>query len=896
MRYDSAGVVKQVMHFASQFPLSAAAYHRSQTLSYEALHSQSLQLSRELQGRGVGKGSVVAICIRPGFEILVGLLSIFRCGAIYLALDPDHPHGHLKMIGDDARPHLLLTHTSVPDLGELLACQSLNIDTLPYDHLIPLSAEFDGTCEAAAPAYLMYTSGTTGVPKGVLVSNANLHFYLNSAQTAFRFEPTDIFCNVARYTFSISLFDLLLPLCVGAAVRLVDRGDVLNFSRLIPYLANSTVFHAGPSLLSTLSRYLQDQPPLHSNMAPNFQSLRHVSSGGDIVLPVVMGAMQTLFPHAELYVIYGSTEISCMGTYYRVDQPFQASTALVGFPFPGVEMRLFDEKGHEVHEDKVGEIFFAGGGLGIGYLNQPDLTAEKFIFVGDSRFYSTGDYGRRAFDGSLEMLGRRDFQAKVRGVRIELGAIENRIISLGCASQCAVLLRPRESHLNPVGLDERDTHLLVAFLLGPKGSTAEIRRKLADTIPQEMMPGLYVELQSMPLTFNGKLDRKQLMTRPLREAKAEAKLEEKTSLEASIAASFCRLLGIAELGPNENFFDLGGHSLLGILLIAELERKMGIRLSQQAFFQAPTPRAIAQHWLSVGSIGQDSDSASSAKEIEGCSVVPLSLKANKDSIFLLSGVHIYRNLARFLENDWSVYGIISERELTDQKPGGLSKSISIEELAKDYVQSILGHQAKGPYHILGYSFAGILAFEVAKQLTEADHEVGRLILVDSTLPEWVLKGRYQLKQFLRLLRTSPVLLGPYLWIKVKKQLSKLKGAFPSFASPGIEPPRKASPLEIELSAIEKQRGHRNRLYAEEYMKRIKRYPGDVTLFVATKRLARKPLRSACCGWMPYTGNLKTIKLNADHTDVLEDKESLLKIAREINFQTVPSPLAGDRIA
>ena len=886
MRYDSVGVVTQVQRLASECPRASAAFHRDEVLTYNDLHDRSVRLAQALREHGVGAGSIVAICVRPGFDILVGLLAIFRCQAIYLTLDPDHPHGHLQMILDDAAPHILLKHSDNIRLSELGCEITLDLDTFNYSEMFTTNNPADARDRddehapqvLPTPAYLMYTSGTTGAPKGVLISNSNLHFYLSAAQNAFRFRAGDIFCNVARYTFSISLFDLLLPLCTGGAVRLVDREDVVNFHKLIGHLQRSTVFHAGPSLLSTLFRYVAES----AERLDPFANIRHLSTGGDIVLPVVMQAMQTHCPHAELFVIYGSTEISCMGTLYRVDGESPPAIPLVGSAFPGMMTFLRNEQGFAIDDDSIGEICFAGDGVGIGYLNQPQLSLERFGSDPERRIYTTGDFGRRTANGAIEMTGRRDFQAKLRGVRIELTAIENRIVALGCAAQCVVVLRNR--HRSEPGSDDRDSGFLVAFLVGSKESVGVIRRQLAEFVPQEMMPSIFIKLDAMPVTFNGKLDRKQLIMRPIEEDRNLNDGEEKSFVEISVADIFCALLGLSSVGLDENFFDLGGHSLLAILLLAEIERTIDIPITPQIFFESPTIRSIARAAQSNAQIASPSETQTTSRSFHGCSVVRLSGTTGKQPIFFLSGVHIYRALARRLVEDWSVYGIISERELAADQRGKVSDPVTVEALASDYVASILKHQNHGPYHILGYSFAGILAFEVAKQLTAMGHQVERLFLVDSTLPEWILRGRYQLDQLARLVRTSPSLLLPYYWNKIKKQGQKLRVWFARVRhseSPVLSQDSAKTQVELRLSDIEKQRGHRNRLYAEEYMKSIKRYPGDVTLFVAGKRLAKKPLRSQSCGWQSYTQYLKTIRLNADHTDVLEDSESLARIASEI---------------
>ncbi|MBC8132440.1 MAG: amino acid adenylation domain-containing protein, partial [Deltaproteobacteria bacterium] len=712
-------------------PEHLAADFKDQRITYADLDQRSNRLAHHLIAAGVGRGVPVAVCVTPSFDVLVGLLAVFKAGGIYLPLDPTHPQALLTTILEEAQPRLVLTQSKLRALTnpERFAQFHFDTDWAAVEALSPAAPDVAVTMDH--PAYQLYTSGTTGKPKGVVATHRNLAHYIHVAQQKYGFGPNDVFCSLARYTFSISLFELLSPLCCGGALRLLERDDVLAPDRLTRTLAQMTVVHAGPSLLGNLFRYLRMNPS-----APrSFPKMRHASSGGDLVPPHLLEEMKVVFPNAELFVIYGCTEISCMGTTYPVLRDNKVTRSFVGKPFPDVAVRLVDPDMNLVPFGVVGEICFAGNGVVPGYVNRPTLTAEKFIDVEGRRFYRTGDMGRLHVDGNLEILGRRDFQVQVRGIRIELGGIENTIRELGLAFQCAVLVKK---------LDEQDIRL-VAFVVKPRDEDANIasfRRALAERLPDYMLPQALVVLDALPLTTNGKMDRKGLDELPWQSQAVApaARVAPRDGVERNIATAFAAALGIPEdrIGRDDNFFDLGGHSLLAVMLLDQLENKLGVTFPPDVLFEHATVRALATY--SQGSFTRDPR--------------PILLNGNKDgpTLFVLVGVHLYRELAKQLEASYSVRAVYAGRELVMfDSP---HHAPSVDELARDYVEIIRRHQPVGPYRLVGMSFGGIVAYEVARQLRKAGQEVGFLGLLDAVLPERGLPRRVAQLKRLQTLPTS----------------------------------------------------------------------------------------------------------------------------------------------
>ncbi|MEP6653308.1 MAG: amino acid adenylation domain-containing protein [Myxococcales bacterium] len=830
-------------------PNRCAATFKDQGITYAELDHRSNQLAHHLLSHGVTRGIPVAVCLLPSFDVLVALLAVFKAGGIYLPLDPTHPEALLASILDEAQPPLVLTQSRLGALTSRDRFSHFYFDRdWPAVETQPTTSP-DAGVTLEHPAYQLYTSGTTGKPKGVVATHANLAHYIHVAQQKYGFRADDRFCSLARYTFSISMFELVSPLCCGGSLCLLERDDVLAPDRLARTLEQVTVVHAGPSLMGNLFRYLRGNPS-----APrSFPRMRHASSGGDLVPPSVMEEMKAVFENAEIFVIYGCTEISCMGTTYPVTRDTTVARSLVGRPFPDVAVRLLDAHLELVPFGVVGEICFAGKGVVPGYFKRPELTAEKFIDREGRRFYRTGDMGRLHPDGNLEILGRRDFQVQVRGIRIELAGIENTIRELGLAVQCAVLVKK---------LDEFDVRL-VAFLVNPQdpeGGITSLRWALAKRLPDYMLPQSLVVLDALPLTANGKLDRKALDDLPWQSPPpltaatspaAAARVAARDGVERNIAAAFSTCLGVREdaFGIDDNFFDLGGHSLLAVMLLDQLENKLGITLPPDVLFEHATVRALAAH--SQGSFTSDPR--------------PILLNANKDgpTLFVLVGVHLYRELARHLEPHYSVRAVYAGRELVmfdspDRAP-------SVDELAREYVTIIRRHQPVGPYRLVGMSFGGIVAYEVARQFRQAGQEIAFLGLLDAVLPERGLRRRAA--QLARLSGLSAGHLGELLTARAHRLVKALvdRGA-PKDARGDFQKYHG----EARLLPLEDQRQEAYRLATEDYVSRMGQFVGNVTLVVAAERMKMVLLQSPCLGWSDVVPGIRVRNVSADHLRLLEN--------------------------
>jgi amino acid adenylation domain-containing protein len=830
-RYEGVPAHRLFERLAREQPTATAARFQNERMSYAELDARSNRLAQHMIARGVSEGSKVALCLLPSIDVLVGVLAIFKTGAVYVPIDPSHPEALIAAILEEADPKLVLTHSGLRALTD-----PARFAQFCFDREEPAL----GTLANEAPnlevslnhgAYLLYTSGTTGKPKGVIATHENLAHYLHVAREKYGFTRDDRFCSLARYTFSISMFELLSPLTCGGSVRLLVRDDVLAPDKLAQTVEEITVIHAGPSLLGSLFRYLGSD----ATGKRSFTHVRHASSGGDLVPPSLIEDMKRVFPNAELFVIYGCTEISCMGCTYPIDRQTKLTRSFVGKAFPDVTARVFDPHGQLTPVGAVGEICFAGKGVVSGYLNRNELTSERFVMREDKRFYLTGDMGRLHADGNIEILGRRDYQVQLRGIRVELPGIENTVREIGLAAQCAVAMKK---------LDDNDVRL-VAFVVKPtETTTAGFRRALAQHLPDYMLPQSLVTLDALPLTRNGKLDRARLQELPWQNAPDhESKIAPRNPVEQQIASAFASTLRIKEVGIDDDFFDLGGHSLLAVALIQELENVLGMTLSPGLLFEHTTVRTLAEH--TRGELSTEPKP------------ILLGKVSDRPPLFMLLGVHLYRELAKLLDA-YSVYGVYAGSELLMFESN--ENTASVEQLAREYVAIIRRVQPRGPYRLAGMSFGGIVAYEVAQQLQDQGEQVAFLGIIDGILPERSLKAR--LAKLARLndlprRRSIEVLTGKLTRFVAGLRGKELPSEFAQYA--GV----------AQLGVLEQRREAAYFRAAAEYAKRVRPFKGPTSLVVAGKRLAADPLESPSCGWQGHIPRLDVLVLDSEHLPLLE---------------------------
>jgi amino acid adenylation domain-containing protein len=573
---------------AHSAPSRAALRHGAERLSYLELEQRSNRMAQALRARGIQRGARVGLCLHRGPEMLVALLGVLKCGATYVPLDPGFPPARLAYYAEDAQLALLLTESTVataPTAWCIDASQrvlQLDVDRSwlqqPADALPPGPAD----ALPADAAYIIYTSGSTGKPKGVCVPHRAVSNFLASMRVEPGIEPDDRLAAVTTLSFDIAVLELLLPLCVGAEVIIVPRETAMDGNLLKVLLASTgaTLMQATPGMWRAL---------LEAGWEGG--SRFRVLVGGESV-PADL-ANDLLDRSGEVWNMYGPTETTVWSTTWRIDRAALAERGMsIGRPIANTTVWIVDAAGQACPIGVPGEICIGGQGVALGYLDRPELTADRFVVdpfaATGARMYRTGDRGRWRNDGLLEHLGRLDFQVKVRGYRIELGEIE-----AACSEQTGVsgaVVLAREDHPGDVRL--------VAYLTlspGAQFDESALRLLLRNRLPDYMLPQHVVVLDGMPRLPNGKIDRKALPA-PTQDGAAAAgeRLAPRTDLERLVVEAMEAVLKLPGLGVRDDFFALGGHSLLAARLTSRLNRDLGLTLSLRTLFESPTAEKMAQ--------------------------------------------------------------------------------------------------------------------------------------------------------------------------------------------------------------------------------------------------------------------------------------------------------------
>ncbi len=565
-------------------PGAAALRSGSETITYAALEERSGRLAAYLRGRGVRPEVRVGICLPRGPELVVGVLAVLRAGGAYVPLDPAYPPERLAFSLADSAAPVLLTHPSVADRLPATAAEVVLLDGSDGWPAGEDAAPPPGSVGPESLAYVIYTSGSTGTPKGVCVEHRSLSATLLRAREAFPFGPGDEMPSLASVAFDIWLFEVLLPLLQGAAVRLVPAERVADMDALAAELADATLLHAVPALMRQVVEHA-DAP----GGGPS--RLRRAFVGGDAVPPDLLRRMRVVWPEAEVRVMYGPTEGTILCAASRVGAEDAARGQRMGRPLGNAALYVVDASGEPVPVGVPGELRLGGAGVARAYQGRPELTAERFVPDAFStepgaRTYRTGDRVRWLPDGELEFLGRTDQQVKVRGFRIEPGEIEAALERHPGVLEAVAAVRE----------DAPGERRLVAYLV-PRGerapSAAELREHLGTRLPEHMVPAVFVPVEAWPLTPNGKVDRRALPAPEGRPLPERAYVEPRTPTEVALAELWRGLLRVERVGARDSFFELGGDSILSIQLVARA-RKAGLYITPRQVFENPTVAELAR--------------------------------------------------------------------------------------------------------------------------------------------------------------------------------------------------------------------------------------------------------------------------------------------------------------
>ncbi|NTX52768.1 amino acid adenylation domain-containing protein [Myxococcus sp. CA039A] len=696
---------------AARTPDAVAVRFGEHALTYGELNRQANRLARFLRRGGVGADVPVALCVRRSLDLAVGVLGVLKAGGAYVPLDPSYPRERLEWMLRSSGATWLLTQSTLSDVLPDGVARRLDLDTEAARFAEERSADLEPLAGPESLAYVIYTSGSTGTPKGVAMPHGpllNLVQWQLGASTL----PRGRTLQFSPLSFDVSFQELFSTWAAGGELVLITEDLRLDAHALLELMDRCEVerlflpFVALQNLAEVADR--EDFVP---------RRLREIVTAGEQlrVTPALRRFARRL-PGCVLHNHYGPTESHVVTAHTLAGDPESwPDLPSIGRPIANARVHLLDARQAPVPLGVPGEMYLGGDALARGYLHRPDLTLERFVpdpldLSPGARLYRTGDFARYRQDGTLEFLGRRDAQVKVRGYRIELAEIEAVLARHPALKDCVV-----EARADGSGLTR-----LVAYVVGAEGgppAAPALRSFLKQRLPEYMVPGHFVPLDSLPLTPSGKVNRRAL---PAPEGEVAARLVERvpprTSLELQLVRAWEETLGLHPVGIREDFFELGGHSLLAVRLLGRIRGLTGRSLPVATLFQGATVERIA------GLLHQDQGPTSSLVELRS--------GRTKRPFFCIHPVGgtvlAYAELAHLLGPDQPFYGL--------QAPGldGEAPTLdSVESLAAHYLRAVRTVQPRGPYLLGGWSLGGTLAFELAQQLQEQGEQVDLLVLIDT---------------------------------------------------------------------------------------------------------------------------------------------------------------------
>ncbi|WP_433125211.1 non-ribosomal peptide synthetase [Micromonospora sp. CA-240977] len=700
---------------AARTPDGIALVSATGTLTYAELDLRTDDLARRLRGLGAGPGTTVAVGLPRSAALVVALLAVVKAGSAYLPLDPGHPDERIRMMLYDARPVCVLSDPELRTRLEGSEFRLVTLDDLTADATVAAGDLPDPGSELQPrdSAYVIYTSGSTGRPKGVIVSHAAIDNRLRWMQAAYPLTASDRVLQKTSSGFDVSVWEFFWPLRVGAALVVAGPDEHRDPAALVrTIVANGvTVMHFVPSMLNLF----RTEPT-----AVRCGGLRRVFCSGEALPREAVDAFHQVLPGVALTNLYGPTEAAVDVTYHDC-VPGESGAVPIGRPVWNTQVRVLDDRLDPCPVGLVGELYLSGVQLADGYLARPGLTSTRFVAdpygPPGRRMYRTGDRVRWTPDGELVFLGRADDQVKLRGQRIEPGEVEAALMADETVGGACVVIRE----------DTPGDQRLVGYVTParPQASgTVDPQALLAglgDVLPGHLVPAAVVVLDEFPLSGNGKLDRRVLPPPPVSVRRSR---EPRTTVEQRLVQLFAEVVGVPGAGVEDDFFQLGGHSMLAVQLARRIRAELAVDLPLQSILRHPTPAALARQV----------SSSHTEEEVFG-PVLELRRAGPDEPLFLVhpcAGLSwCYLRVLEYLGRGRSVYAL-QARGFAEAIAGGPLPALpeSIPEMAADYLAQIRKIQRDGPYHLVGWSFGGLVAHNIATRLERAGDQVASVVVLD----------------------------------------------------------------------------------------------------------------------------------------------------------------------
>lgn len=810
--------------------------------SYREMRQQVVALAQLLRQRGVKPGDSVAVALPRSVFLTLALHGIVEAGAAWLPLDTGYPDDRLRMMLEDARPSLLIT--SEDQLARFSDIPGL--ESLCYQQ--PLAAGDDAPLALSKPdhtAYIIFTSGSTGRPKGVMVGQTAIVNRLLWMQDRYPLSAQDVVAQKTPCSFDVSVWEFWWPFIAGAQLVMAEPEAHRDPQAMQQFFARYgvTTTHFVPSMLAAFVASLD------ADSVAACRTLRRVFCSGE-ALPTELCREWERLTGAPLHNLYGPTEAAVDVSWYPACGSELAavtgSSVPIGWPVWNTGLRILDAAMRPVPPGVAGDLYLTGIQLAQGYLGRPDLTASRFIadpFAPGERMYRTGDVARWLTNGAVEYLGRSDDQLKIRGQRIELGEIDRVMSALPDVAQAV-------SHacvFNQAAATGGDARQLVGYLVSDSGlplDTAALKARLAEQLPPHMVPVVLMQLADLPLSANGKLDRKALPLPTLGGERSGRPPE--PGMETLVATAFSQLLGCEVNDIDADFFALGGHSLLAMRLAAQLSRQLARQVTPGQVMVASTVGKLSA--LLAADLSDEQ-----ARRLGLDTLLPLR-ESDGPTLFCFhpaSGfAWQFSVLARYLSPRWSITGIQSPRP-----QGPMASAASLDEVCEHHLRTLLAQQPHGPYYLLGYSLGGTLAQGIAARLRQRGEAVAFLGLLDTWPPEtqnWAEKEANGL--------------DPEVLAEIDREREAFLAAQQGQASGEL------------FSAIEGNYADAVRLLTTAHSAK---FDGKATLFVAEK--TRQAGMDPQVVWGPWVAELEVFSQNCAHVDIISPQafEAIGPVVREI---------------
>jgi amino acid adenylation domain-containing protein len=705
----------------SRTPDNVALVFQDKQVTYKELNRKSNQLARLLIEKGMKAENLVGILLDRSLEMIVCILSVLKSGAAYLPIDPQYPPERIRYILNDSNITVLLSRQQ--DLspqpgygGEVVLVEAEEIYRGDSRNL-----ELANT--PGHIAYVIYTSGSTGTPRGVIIQHFSVINLIFCQQRWFKITAEDRILQLSSISFDASVEQIFITLCSGALLALIDRETMLDGQKFAGFVSRHAIthIHAVPSFLNSLDIQMH-----------KFYTLKKIVSGGDIC---PLSLAEKWYDKCNFHNEYGPTETTVTSLEYPVKNIENSRAQVpIGKPLDNTKVYVLDRYKKIIPQGAAGELYIGGDGLARGYLNNPELTEEKFLSVSagfyksymsyrayiPKKIYKTGDLVRWLPDGNLQFLGRIDYQVKIRGYRIEIGEIENCLLKYPGISETVVLVKEYETG---------DKYLCAYLVSGEEISPVEIREYLSKYLPDYMIPTYYMQIEEVPLNPNGKIDRDAL---PPPEIIAEGQYKApRDEIETKLAAIWSEILGVEKdiISIDADFFRLGGHSLKANVLASRIRKEFNTAVPLIEVFKNPSIESLAQY------INTTAETKGPGIELLGEDNLVIIRKGDPGAVHLFlvhagSGeVEGYIDFCSHLSPEITCWGLRADR-LENYAP----RDITIEIIAQKYIEKIIQVQANGPYYIAGWCIGGTIAFEMVRQLEQMGKEIRFLGIINSHAP------------------------------------------------------------------------------------------------------------------------------------------------------------------